>query len=153
MVEYPDEYFNALDSGTTRRTIDDLIAQTNAAKVKKYLQQSDHPTVTAGYYAVPSLTGNNDLDFFRVDAPTEGKWDGYLFVKRGIGGGTDGPRFERVALATAEHWLALILPPFAARAAQERYGKEIGRCGKCGRALTDETSRQRGIGPDCWSRM
>lgn len=30
-----------------------------------------------------------------------------------------------------------------------RYGLEIGRCYKCGRTLTDETSRAQGIGPDC----
>jgi len=31
-----------------------------------------------------------------------------------------------------------------------RYGKELHRCGYCGKSLTDELSRERGIGPDCW---
>jgi hypothetical protein len=31
-----------------------------------------------------------------------------------------------------------------------RYGKEKGACAYCGRSLTDEESRKRGIGPDCW---
>ncbi len=35
----------------------------------------------------------------------------------------------------------------------EQYGKQIGRCGKCGRTLTDHESIERGIGPECWSRM
>lgn len=35
----------------------------------------------------------------------------------------------------------------------EQYGKQIGRCGKCGRTLTDPESIERGIGPECWSRM
>jgi superfamily II DNA or RNA helicase len=30
-----------------------------------------------------------------------------------------------------------------------RYGRELGRCGRCGRELTDETSRAIGIGPIC----
>jgi hypothetical protein len=30
-----------------------------------------------------------------------------------------------------------------------RFGREIGRCYVCGRTLTDETSRQLGIGPVC----
>jgi hypothetical protein len=30
-----------------------------------------------------------------------------------------------------------------------RYGQAIGRCWKCHRHLTDETSRSLGIGPDC----
>ncbi len=28
-----------------------------------------------------------------------------------------------------------------------------GKCGKCGRELTDPTSMERGIGPDCWEAM
>lgn len=28
-----------------------------------------------------------------------------------------------------------------------------GKCGRCGRNLTDETSVNRGIGPECWSRI
>lgn len=31
--------------------------------------------------------------------------------------------------------------------------EHAGKCGRCGRTLTDETSIQRGIGPDCWSQM
>jgi hypothetical protein len=34
-------------------------------------------------------------------------------------------------------------------AAMVRYGHEIGRCGYCGRELTDEESRRLGIGPVC----
>lgn len=33
-----------------------------------------------------------------------------------------------------------------------RYGRELGVCGKCGRALTDEASRAAGIGPVCAGR-
>lgn len=34
-----------------------------------------------------------------------------------------------------------------------RYAKELGRCYRCGRTLTDETSRARGIGPDCATKV
>lgn len=34
-------------------------------------------------------------------------------------------------------------------AASARFGQEIGRCGRCNRTLTDETSRAMGIGPVC----
>lgn len=37
-------------------------------------------------------------------------------------------------------------------AAMRRYGHEIGKCGRCGRTLTDEISRQNGIGPICESK-
>lgn len=35
------------------------------------------------------------------------------------------------------------------RAAAALYGQLIGCCGRCGRELTDETSRAQGLGPDC----
>jgi hypothetical protein len=35
------------------------------------------------------------------------------------------------------------------RAAAERYGRELGKCGCCGRTLTDAASRANGLGPDC----
>jgi hypothetical protein len=30
-----------------------------------------------------------------------------------------------------------------------RYGLELGHCGRCGRELTNEASREAGIGPIC----
>jgi hypothetical protein len=37
--------------------------------------------------------------------------------------------------------------------AMERYGRELGHCGHCGRTLTNDESITRGIGPVCASRM
>lgn len=39
------------------------------------------------------------------------------------------------------------------RGAFARYGQEIGACGVCGRTLTDETSREIGIGPICRNKI
>lgn len=39
------------------------------------------------------------------------------------------------------------------KAAMLRYGNEIGSCGKCGRTLTDDDSRTRGIGPICAAKL
>jgi hypothetical protein len=36
--------------------------------------------------------------------------------------------------------------------ASRTYGRELGHCGVCGRTLTDETSREHGIGPVCSQR-
>lgn len=120
------------------------------AEVRRAARQATAPTeplpeVREGHYAVASVTGNNDLDFFRVDRPTEGRWAGRTFVKRVIGGhpeyavrGEDARRvLERIA---------------ADPEAGQRYGQEIGRCCACNRRLTDEASRAAGIGPDCASR-
>lgn len=101
-------------------------------------------SVPAGHYAVDSLTGNNDLDFFRVNRPAEGKWAGYLFLDRVIGGRPS----ATVRGATREKALRAIMEATPEKAAI-RYGQEIGQCYLCNRELTDETSRALGIGPVC----
>jgi uncharacterized protein DUF6011 len=111
-------------------------------------QRKPFPEVPAGHYAVKSLTGNNDLDFFRVDRPTEGPWAGRTFVKRVIGGKPDSPVRGRTMREALEAILAE-----GVEAARLRYGREIGQCWKCNRHLTDELSRQRGIGPDCYTKV
>lgn len=105
-------------------------------------------TVPAGYYAVTSHTGNNDLDFIKVDRPTKGKWAGWVFVKRVIGGNPD------VRIKNVE--AALILQRLQAEGVEvcgARYGIEIGSCYVCNRHLTDETSRALGIGPECRKKV
>jgi hypothetical protein len=100
------------------------------------------PDVRAGYYAIGCASGHNDLDFYRVDRPEKGRWAGYTFLKRVIGGQGD----QRVAREAVPGILARIL---ADSEAGPRYGQEIGRCCACNRRLTDEESRRLGIGPEC----
>lgn len=105
-------------------------------------------------HAVKNSEGT--LTFVRVDRPNKAgsNWVGWTFVKQVIG-----PREERVGRQkpgeTYEGTLVGILgkvlhDPVASMAA---YGREIGECGRCGRRLTDETSRNYGIGPDCRSML
>lgn len=114
--------------------------------------------VPAGHYAVESATGNNDLDFYRVDRPEDGRWAGYTFVKRVIGGHPDTPVRGREAhsaldrIKNAPRYVNDGEDRYGWEAAAIRYGVEIGRCYRCNRSLTDETSRALGIGPDCRSR-
>jgi hypothetical protein len=104
------------------------------------------PDVPSGYYAVDSLTGNNDLDFFSIEKKTEGRWAGRTFVNRVIGGRSE----TSVRGKTVREALEAIEAAGPAKASA-RYGQEIGRCGKCNRTLTDELSRSLGIGPVCRS--
>lgn len=96
--------------------------------------------VPAGRYAVDTEEGH--LAFYRVDRPTEGAWAGRTFVKvqasdelHPVRGGAAASVLHKIAVDPA--------------AASLRYGREIGSCGVCGRTLTDEDSRARGIGPIC----
>jgi hypothetical protein len=115
--------------------------------------------VPAGYYATPSLTGNNDLDFWHVQRPTEGKWTGYTFVKRVLGGHSDQdlPRDSkkrikddnrRLARATQTAALEAIVK-FGIEKSNALFGTELKFCRICGIHLTDELSRELGIGPVC----
>jgi hypothetical protein len=107
-------------------------------------QPAELADVPAGHYAVES-TGHNDLAFYRVDCPTEGSYAGRVFVKLVVGGHPD----QNVARSH----VAGILERIAADSdAAARYGRELGRCCRCNRTLTDETSRSLGIGPECRSR-
>lgn len=111
------------------------------------------------YYAVPNESGK--LTFLRITRtkpdPTTGR-PSITFVDQLIGGGseeTGNGRTESRGRVTASGqylgtfeslYRAVVADP---EAAMVRYGHEMGRCGYCGRDLTDEESRRLGIGPVC----
>lgn len=102
------------------------------------------PTLTMvpeGHYAIAS-TGTNDLAFYRVDHSE--KWG--ISLKLIVGGKPD--MFVRRAN------IAGILERIAAdiEGARKRYADEFTRCYRCNRQLTDKTSRELGIGPECRSK-
>jgi hypothetical protein len=105
--------------------------------------EKPQPDVPAGHYAVESLTGNNDLDFFSVDKG-KGRWVGRTFVERVIGG-----RPSVAVRGVQAHRALEAIAAAGPDKAMARYGQEIGQCGKCNRHLTDELSRSLGIGPVC----
>jgi hypothetical protein len=90
----------------------------------------------------------NDIAFYKVDRPTEGKWAGRVFVKLITGGGGE----QRLSWAVTKNVLSRIAEEGAA-VASARYGHELDHCGVCGRELTNKASRDRGIGPDCFAKM
>jgi hypothetical protein len=114
--------------------------------------------IPTGYYATKSLTGNNDYDFWKIESPSEGRWVGYTFVKRVIGGHSDSdvPRdskkkisTERVgSKATQRNAIAAIME-MGIEESGRLFGTELKYCRVCGIHLTDETSRALGIGPTC----
>ena len=119
-----------------------------AAAVSAAVDMRDVAEVPAGRYAVDTNNGAvNELAFYKVDRPTGGRWAGYVFVKHIVGG--DEQRLSRAAGAAVLDKIAAA----GAEAASARYGHEIGECGVCGRRLTNDDSRARGIGPVCAENM
>jgi len=102
------------------------------------------PEIPAGYYAIPSLTGVNDLAFYRVKVVTEGRWSGRTFVDQIVGGKPDfpvrGERARQVLRAIADAGI---------EESMREYGRSLGYCGRCNRHLTDAVSRSEGMGPEC----
>jgi hypothetical protein len=98
------------------------------------------PDVPAGHYATTSRTGNNDLDFWRVDRPKSGR----TYVKRVIGGQPD----TNVRFVTMVQALEAIVRE-GVEACRERYAAELGNCWKCNTHLTVGLSRLLKIGPEC----
>lgn len=105
--------------------------------------------VPDGFYAVTMETHKNETSFFRLRTGKRGRWEGFQFADQVVGGASRG---YPVRGSSKELLIAAILEQGVTES-RERYGREIGRCGCCNRTLTDDTSRARGIGPECWSRL
>jgi hypothetical protein len=103
--------------------------------------KSEIPFVPAGRYAVNNAEGI--LRFYSVDRPTEGRWRGYVFLSVWASD-------EQHPIKNPETRNA-ILAEIAKdpKAAAEKFGQELGKCGICARTLTDPESRRIGIGPVC----
>jgi hypothetical protein len=98
------------------------------------------PEVPGGRYAIARA---GVLHFYRVDRPTVGSWAGRTFVAEQA---SDSLYPVRDQVAKGAVLRAIAEDPYGAAA---RYGQELGVCGRCGRTLTDATSRDLGIGPEC----
>jgi hypothetical protein len=97
--------------------------------------------IPQGCYAITNPTGN--LEFYKVSRPTEGKWVGYVFLSQLSGENhvpvRDRQMKDRVYAEIQKDVLGAL----------KRFGKEIGQCGHCRKQLTDQESREFGIGPVC----
>jgi hypothetical protein len=90
--------------------------------------------------------------FFLVDKPSEGRWTGYTFIKRLIGGGDNGD-YRKVDMPAASRDQALAAIDKDPKQAMLDFGLQSGSCGHCGRALSNAESLARGIGPICAGKM
>jgi hypothetical protein len=109
--------------------------------------------VDDGFYALQS-TGKNDLVFYAVST-NKGIYDASKKGLRGIYLVVGGHKDKKLNGEQAVNAIKRIvgLSPQERIDAQALYGREIGRCGVCGRHLTDEVTRKRGIGNDCASKL
>lgn len=107
--------------------------------------------IPAGRYATPSLTGNNDADFWEIsyDQPKHGKWAGHSFivVERVIGGQ---PNAELSNIQQRAACQAIV--EYGVWDSSCLFGQLLHYCGDCGAHLTKKESRDRGKGQVCWDK-
>lgn len=96
--------------------------------------------VPAGRYAIVS---NGKTVFLKVTCPKDGPFAGRVFVNVQAG-----DELHRTSPAARDLFLAKIVEA-GPEEASKLYGQEIGSCGRCGRTLTDQESRDYGWGPVC----
>ena len=132
-------------SRESRAVIDGLLATPRKATAPRATAKPAATDVPEGFFAVPSRTGANDLDFWLVQKPGKGKWAGWTFVKRVLGGHGE-PISVRGAEADAALAAISAAGPLAAAAL---FGQQIGCCSRCRLPLTDLVSRFTGYGPTC----
>jgi uncharacterized protein DUF6011 len=137
----------------TKRDASNLIDQLLAQPKEVDHQAGGENTLIAlllnvpdGYYALPSKTGTNDLDFIVVVTRNTKR-----YVNRYLGG--QGPVLITSAEQRAFAQQLSGKAPDQLLALSAVFGIQVGRCGRCGRSLTDQISRARGFGSDCWSKL
>ena len=128
------------------RTAEQLIEQLTTGK-----EPLDLTKLPTGHYA---LMINDSPVFYHVDNIEEGKWKGWIFAnlqvsddKRRLGMQRPGQKYQG---QHEENLRKILENPLAA---SQLYGKTIGRCGVCGRTLTDPDSIELGIGPICAEKL
>jgi hypothetical protein len=101
-------------------------------------------------YAVPNSEGA--LTFIQIDrvADRSSRWNGWIFVKQQLSDYTEKRGSQRPGQMYRGVWVSLLQKVLDdPKGAMRAYGENLGICGNCGRTLTNEVSRQFGIGPDC----
>jgi hypothetical protein len=113
--------------------------------------------VPSGRYAATGVNGHTvfyTIDVIEPDAPS--RWAGWVFVRLVSGGDMDGTKAgscrpgEGYSGTHTEAMKQILDDPLGC---MERYGRETGTCGACGRLLTDPDSVARGIGPVCAAKF
>lgn len=101
--------------------------------------------IPEGRYAIVHGAGHR---FFRVDKPESGRWQGYTFLDE-----QHGPEWYPMKAPDTQIAVLQQIVDMTPIESARLYGRQLGQCAVCGRALTNNESRAVGIGPYCAERM
>lgn len=105
-------------------------------------QYADVPT---GSYALWNMQLNRWF-FFTVSRPKNGQWKGWTFLAKHVGE-------NRVKVRDVPYQQIMSKIQREPQKCAANYGHQTGRCGMCGKELTDPKSIAKGIGPVCEKRF
>lgn len=144
------KYARVLSSSEASAEINHLKSLQGGARPMIQPKPKSPATTSApvGRYAV-DLPGGRGPTLVEITKPTSGPWSGYTFVKTVPF--LEGGKAEPVKGAAAIHVLNEV--ERSPRACAAAYGRMTGRCGQCNRRLSDPSSVQLGIGPECLGRF
>lgn len=130
--------------------ITDLLAQPKIIKT----QDAVKPAVLVS----TGLLADVPLSNYAVEIAGEGlvflkvaEFKGTRYVRQLIGSPGDWKKIKPVGARRAQ--LIAAIKAVGPQAAAARYGEEFTCCGVCSSPLSDELSRARKIGPQCWKRF
>lgn len=131
------EWFDAKRSEITRDSAKAMIERLLKLANKTVKNEQTGNAIPNGRYAIENADG--ELRFYHIRTSKAGRQ--YVCVMASD---------NEIYLKNGRSIIAEIAKD--AESAMLRYGREIGACGHCGRTLTDESSREAGIGPICASK-
>lgn len=134
-------------SGATLRESDpwkqvDGLRERVAAHLHRETRQGGSPRVEGRFAIVVEGT----TKFLRIKKITSGRWAGRVFVDSQA----SDSYYPVKAPATLLAYLSAVLAD--PQTAAKLYADELDACSDCGRTLTNDESRARGIGPECWAK-
>jgi hypothetical protein len=138
-----------------KRADEERAARLAAAQRERVQTGRDLTVLPVGrtYAAVDNDSGG--VTFLIIDRPAPNtKWDGWVFVKQQVSDDEVRLGAQRPGESYVGQFANLIDKVLADPVgAVARYGLELGVCGICGRALTNDESRELGIGPICRAKI
>jgi hypothetical protein len=135
-----------LSSPQASKVIDALLS----APRKVVMADPADPTtkVAPGRYAVYGQDGT--VDFYQIDRPTQGKWEGYTFIKLLVG--SVGDFSETAVRGAAARTVAQKILDAGVEESARLFGQKTRHCGHCSSPLSNPQSRAAGYGDTCASK-
>lgn len=136
-----------IDSGRLRIEYEVMTDDSGRDTKRGRIVLAEGGRVLAGSYGLKTKKQTNfvnDITFFRVWVGNRGGWNVQMYTSDDL---------RRVELSYDTKLWALAKIAKKPEKAAARFGHEFKRCGICGRGLTKDESRERGIGPVCAGRL